>query len=543
MGKQQDTSLVLVVDDHQPAAEMVAHIFRSKGFEVAIANEGVEALEKAQQLIPDIILLDVMMPGLNGFEVLAGLRERQTTANIPVIFVTAKDAAADIEFGLELGADDYIVKPVKPREVLARAKSKIEERRLRDTLRQRTTELEALLRFSEELNNYLDIDSLLGLILYLVLDLIPCKIASIYHLDEQGRVLDVRVEQKQIEENWVIDTESLLQEIVQFRQSTLIWGNYAIQSCELLAGMAVNLQHIEQLHGILVVLSDRPFTDRDKILLEAIGRQTTLALRNADLYAVKVNYAEHLEEMVEERTEELRSAQELLSRAEKLASVGRLAAGLAHEINNPLMPIRMNLEGMQEDLQQGIPIDERDLEQSLHSVNRISRIVERLQQFTRHGGEDAPQMEPLAVDSVMESVLALSETYMRHNKVNLNVHIENDTYVYGNRDQLEQVFLNIILNAQAAMDEGGTLAISASNKGRFVQIRFADTGHGIPPEMLDKIFEPFVSTKEDGSGLGLFISHNVIHSHSGEIGVESVVGKGTIFTLTLPTLVDGEMLV
>lgn len=538
MVEQQNSSLILIVDDHEPAAEMVSHIFRSQGFETLIANDGREAIEKAKKFTPDLILLDVMMPGMTGFEVLEVLRQGQTTADIPVIFVTARDDAADIEHGLQLGAEDYIAKPVKPREVLARVKSKIEEHRLRDVLRERTTELEALLRFSEELNNHLDVESLLDLILYLVLDLIPCRVAAIYRLGERQKILDVRIEHKQGEDNCINDTERFLYDILNQQQQSVIWENGDITSCTLSAGMTVNLQHIEQLHGVLAVLSEKPFTDRDKLLLEAIGRQTTLALRNAELYVVTVNYAEHLEEMVEERTQELRSAHKLLTRAEKLASVGRLAAGLAHEINNPLMPIRMNLEGMQEDIQNGAPIDKRDVEFSLHSVNRISRIVERLSQFTRHGGQDEPQMESLSISSVMENVIALSESYMRQNKVNLDVQIAPDTYVYGNHDQLEQVFLNIILNAEAAMDEGGSLTVSASNNGESVLIRFADTGHGIPPEMLEKIFEPFISTKEDGSGLGLFISHNVIHNHSGEIQVESVVGKGTTFTLTLPTIED-----
>jgi two-component system NtrC family sensor kinase len=305
--------------------------------------------------------------------------------------------------------------------------------------------------------------------------------------------------------------------------------------------MAVKLQHTEQTHGVLTVLSCDSFSDRNRLVFEAIARQTTLALRNAILYAMTVDYAEHLEDKVEERTQELRSAQDLLVRSEKLASVGRLAAGLAHEINNPLMPIRMNLEMMQEDIQSGIAVSERDIEETLRSVTRIGRIVERLQQFTRHGNEMTPEMEPLPVSAVMENVLALSETYMRHNKVNLDVQIDNQAYVYGNRDQLEQVFLNIILNAQAAMDEGGSLQIRAIPRENDVQISFKDTGHGIPQDMLDKIFEPFISTKESGSGLGLFISHNVIHNHSGDIHVESVVGKGTTFTLTLPTIIqNGE---
>lgn len=540
MVKQQDSSLVLIVDDHEPAADMISHIFRTQGYETKTANSGSEALEKAQQLIPDLVLLDIMMPGMTGYDVLKELRKNPATIDIPVIFVTAKDAAEDIELGLQAGADDYITKPVKPREVIARAKSKISEHRLRDTLKQRTKELEALLRFSEELNNHIEVDRLLELILYLVLDLIPCHVAAICRINDRQEITDVHIQYKQVTEDCINDAERLMKNILKYNDATLIWNNGEIRHCDLACGMSIKLQHIEELHGVLAVLSYQEFSERHKLVFEAIGRQTTLALRNAILYARTVNYAEHLEEMVEERTRELRSAQELLIRSEKLASIGQLAAGLAHEINNPLMPIRINLEGMLEDIQNGVQISERDIQLPLNSVNRIIRIVERLQQFTRHGKESAPEMEPLAISSVMETVMALSETYMRHNKVKLDVAIDSDAYVYGNRDQLEQVFLNIILNAQAAMGSGGSLTIRGITRKEHVQVSFEDTGHGIPEEMLDKIFDPFETTKENGSGLGLFISHNVIHNHSGTIQVESVVGKGTKFTLTLPTIAEDE---
>lgn len=541
MVKQQDTSLILIVDDHEPAAEMVGHIFRSNGYSPIIANSGREALEKTQKMSPDLILLDIMMPGMTGFEVLEELRKNPTTADIPVIFVTAKDGAEDIERGLQLGADDYITKPLKPREVIARAKSKINEYRLREALKQRTTELEALLRFSEELNNHLNVEPLLELILFLVLDLIPCDLAAICRINQQQEIVEVRVQHKQASQDCLNDTDLFFREILNYPDTSLAWNNAEIKHCDLPTGMTIKLQHIDQVHGVLAVLSYDGFSDRHRLVFEAIGRQTTLALRNAVLYAMTMDYAEHLEDKVEERTQELRSAMELLARSEKLASVGRLAAGLAHEINNPLMPIRMNLEMMLEDIQSDQQVTEQDIEETLRSVGRISRIVERLQQFTRHGVEDTLEMESLPIGVVMENVLALSETYMRHNKVNLDVKIDDEAYVYGNRDQLEQVFLNIILNAQAAMDAGGSLVIRALADEEHVLISFEDTGHGIHPEMLDKIFEPFVSTKEKGSGLGLFISHNVVHSHSGDIQVESVVGKGTKFTLTLPTATENTV--
>lgn len=536
MPEQTKKPTVLVVDDHLPAAEMVSRIFMMNGFDAKTVDNGEDAIREAQVMMPDVILLDVMMPGMDGFQVLDHLRNQKMTADIPVIFVTAKDNISDIEQGLGLGADDYIPKPVKPREVLARAQSKIEARKLRDKLRSRTTELEAMLRFSQELNNYLETDKLLDMVLYLVLDLLPCRGAVIYNLNEEMDVTDYRVQFRADTPSTNVDVETLYHTIMGSGDALFRWENTTLSGTDFQYGMAMRLDHVTQTHGLLVLVSDYRLDDHILRLFESIARQTTLAVRNADLYATKVHYADHLEDMVEERTQELRSAEELLIRSEKLASVGRLAAGIAHEINNPLMPIRMNLEMMQEDIQSQQPVNERDIEETLHSVKRISRIVEKLQNFTRGRGEDLPAMSPVNLSRVIESVISLASTYIRHGGVNLTTDVDESAVVWGNRDQLEQVFLNITLNAQAAMKDGGDLSIDCWVEQDSAFIRFADTGHGIEPDVIDKIFEPFVSTKDDGSGLGLFISHNIIHNHSGQIEVSSDVGRGTTFLLTLPIL-------
>ncbi|MDQ7024837.1 MAG: response regulator [Anaerolineae bacterium] len=536
MSQIDSQSRILVVDDHIPAAEMVSRLFEVRGFETICAFSGAEALEQAQKHIPDLILLDVMMPDMDGYDVLEALRGNPATHKIPVIFITAKDDAADIEEGLRLGADDYIPKPVKPRELIARAKSKIEAYRLRENLEQKTTDLEALLRFSEALNNHLEVDELLDLILYLVLDLVPSHSAIIYHMSENKDIIETRVKSKDTHDEVDIDVDALKAyfsqhtDAVQWQSST----QTSFSSSD--TGMAAGLRHGEQMHGMLLVLADKPFEENHLRLFENIGRQTTMALRNAELYAVKVNYAERLEEMVEERTAELGAAQELLVRAEKLASVGRLAAGIAHEINNPLMPIRVNLELMREDVEENREVSIQDIDETLRSVSRISRIVERLQQFTRKSGDKAPIMESLKIVDIVEDVISLSGSYIRNSGIKVDVNLHETAQIYGNRDQLEQVFLNIILNAHAAMQAGGTLTIDSTIEAQNLIVRFADTGTGIASDILGKIFEPFVSSKENGSGLGLFISYGIIENHNGQIHVESEVGKGTVFTLALPTI-------
>ena len=151
--QEQHKPLVLVADDEQNAVVLLRRILERDGFAVESAKDGISALEKARTLKPDLILLDVQMPRLNGFEVTARLREDPETARIPVIFVTAAAREpADVAHGLQLGADDYIRKPYDYHELLARATSKMRARQLEDRLQRRSEELEALTRIGAEFN-------------------------------------------------------------------------------------------------------------------------------------------------------------------------------------------------------------------------------------------------------------------------------------------------------------------------------------------------------------------------------------------------------
>lgn len=527
--------LVLIVDDHMPAVGMLSRLLEKEGYDIASAYDGEQALEVCQKLTPDLILLDIMMPKLNGFEVLQILRKTDKTANVPTILITAKNTPDDIEHGLELGADDYIAKPFNPRELLARAKSKIDARRLKDELESRTQDLEALLRVSEELKHHLNVNQLMELILYLNLDLLPGECAIIYQLDEAGNIVHNQMSYKDGRLAQANISVGLIADFINSDHISGYWQDDSIHK-DYSYIMLSKMEYGQQIHGVMCLLNVDPYTANNLRLFEGISRQATLAMRNAELYEIKVNYADHLEEMVEERTEELKSAQQLLIRSEKLASVGRLSAGIAHEINNPLFPLRINLEGMIEDIDENLAIRRSDVEETLKSVERISRIVSRLLEFTGKDNSNQPDIEPVDVNSVIQSVLSLSQKYFEHAHVNIHLNLPALPPIFGNRDQLEQVFLNIMINAKAAMPDGGDLTIHGEQKKNNVVLKFVDTGTGIPEDLINKIFEPFVSTKEDGTGLGLFISYGIIENHQGSIDVESVVGSGTTFIIQLPII-------
>lgn len=528
--------LVLVADDEIHTTLMLERIFEREGYQVKSAHDGVEALDSARQLKPDLILLDIQMPGMNGFDVLSALRENSATASIPTILITAKARKPDdVAHGLNLGADDYIYKPFDPRELLARAESKMKARQLEDSLQRRTQELEALLRISEELNQSLEVNDLLDLVLFLMLDLLPGNLGVIHRVNENGEVIAQRTQT--IRTNRKIQPNQIDGMISAFlkQQSSVIWPGDTPLSDQFGSGMAVLLKHgAVSLGVLLIVAEDRHVYDENHFrLFKGIGRQTALALRNAELYEILANHAEHLEDIVAARTAELQSAQQLLLRSEKLASIGHLAASIAHEINNPLQPIRINIEHLIEDIHAKVPIDLVAVESIQQSIERITRIVSQLLEFA---GKRTPDAEVDFVDlkRTLEGVISLNRKLFEQRGLQLVANLTPLPPFYGSKDQLEQVFMNLSLNAQAAMEKGGKLEISTQVTDKHIVVRFADTGHGIPPDQINRIFDPFFSTKENGTGLGLFVSYGIIQNHHGSIEVESRVNAGTTFTIKLP---------
>lgn len=531
-----EAPLVLVADDEIPTTIMLQRIFEREGYKVECVNDGVAALEAAQSLLPDLILLDIQMPRMDGFDVLRALRENVSTAGIPTILITAKARqATDIARGLNLGADDYMHKPFDPRELLARAQSKIKARQLEDTLHRRTQELEALLRVGEELNQHLEAGELLDLVLYLALDLLPGDAAAIYQVDEHGNIITAHAKDKNQATGPMRFADSGLVNSFVERGGAVLWPGDPPLIADFPNGMGALLEHGDNMLGVLVLVGNRAKYDENHLqLFRGIGRQAALALRNAQLFEIQANYALHLEDMVAARTAELQSAQQMLIRSEKLASIGHLAASMAHEINNPLQPIRNILDDMSEDIQRKKPVEARDIAILQESVERIRRIVSQLLEFTgkRSTGDSDAQL--LDISRVIEGIITLNRKFLEREKVVVVPDLVVLPSVFGSKDQLEQVFMNLMLNAQAAMVGGGMLKISTRVEGGDVIAEFADSGCGIPSEKIDKIFDPFYSTKPSGTGLGLFVSYGIVQSHHGTIEVASQVNKGTTFIIRLP---------
>jgi len=247
-----------------------------------------------------------------------------------------------------------------------------------------------------------------------------------------------------------------------------------------------------------------------------------------------VDWTRTLERKVEERTHELREMQAHLVRSEKLASLGKLAAGIAHEINNPLGGILIYSHLILEDTPKDSPQQE-NLKKIVKETTRCKDIVKGLLEFAR---PKEPEMILTDIAEVVKRALDIVERQALFQNIIIRQDYARLPKLVVDAGQLQQVFMNIILNAAEAMDGCGTLTIraTADEAAGFVCLEFTDTGHGIKPEDMKRLFEPFFTTKEvgQGTGLGLAISYSIVQKHGGNIKVRSEPGKGSMFTILLP---------
>lgn len=234
--------------------------------------------------------------------------------------------------------------------------------------------------------------------------------------------------------------------------------------------------------------------------------------------------------MVFQDITKVKEMEEQVMRSEKLAAIGELAAGIAHEIRNPIASISGSTEILKEELGGSNHLKPL-MDIILREADRLNRLVTDFLQFSKPA---LPQKEVFPLkDLINETLLSLRGNPDWNQDVKVEVQIPNSLSLYGDSGQLRQVFLNLFLNAVQAMPHGGILHISALNRDGLVEVSVQDTGVGIPQEIKGKIFDPFFTTKENGTGLGLTIVHQIIKNHQGEIQVKSEFARGTKVTLRL----------
>jgi len=277
--------------------------------------------------------------------------------------------------------------------------------------------------------------------------------------------------------------------------------------------------------------------------LAASFNAMTAALRNSQQELRE--WGRTLEQKVENRTTELRIAEAEAARGEKLASVGLLAAGIAHELNNPLTGILTFSHLLRQKMPDGSP-DAEDLDLVIRETRRCAVIIRRLLDFAR---EKAPEKKFCDFNQIIEDTARIIQQPAHLRDIEITMDLDRDLPpVWVDADQMKQVIMNMLVNAQHAIEEKGSITVrsrrvpEASSPGPgarhvpMIELAIIDTGCGIPEQNLKRIFDPFFTSKElgKGTGLGLSVSHGIVSAHGGSIKVESTVGEGSTFRVYLP---------
>jgi signal transduction histidine kinase len=543
---------ILFVDDEPENLRVFELSFRRE-FQVRTAASGEEALESLHQNPAALVLSDHRMEGMSGVELLAKVRE--VDPKTVRILVTAYGDAATLSDAINNGwIYRYVPKPWRPEEMRLTLRTGIEVYALDREREQLLYELEVLNRASKLLNRELALVPLLDLLLHTLTSEFGYDGATVFLFDAARERLqavrsaprDTAVAHRLSDLDVAVAAAPnfgarLLGGQIQFVRMTELLeleGPVRRLATEVAADeiMMIPLVGHDGVIGALAIDNRRggeSFGASDYTLLDGLASQAVIAIENARL------------------VEDLRRSREQVRRADRLGTLGTLAAGLAHEINNPLTSIRTFLalapaKRGEHDLE--FWHDYHEL--ACKEVDRIHGLVKAMGQLGRDTGEDAPRASCDLAELIEEAVQLLGPEAAR-GRVSVEVAIADDLpKVVAVRDHLHQVVLNLLLNAihatakpnraESALGSGGQVRIRARREpfdgGEGVAIEVTDDGCGIRADDLERIFDPFFTTKgpDQGSGLGLMISHRIVSDHGGRIEVESLEGRGATFCVRLP---------
>jgi signal transduction histidine kinase/putative methionine-R-sulfoxide reductase with GAF domain len=401
----------------------------------------------------------------------------------------------------------------------------------------------------------LDVDEILRLVLEGVIKNIGFDRARLYLVNEKRNVLECKMAVGIDEENIKGITLSLNPEESIVARSVFEKQPFIIPDASKDSRVNPILKKKLNLHSLVVIpllakektlgAIAADFIDPNKNITKealdsvmAFAQQAGLAIHNAFMYQELKTFSQQMEEKIKKTTTDLKKTEAQLIRSEKLAALGQLAAGIAHEIRNPLTSINILIHSLTENLPAKISCRE-DLKVIEEEILRINEIVD---QFLRFARPASPLFEKTDLLPIFEEILQLLRPQMERGKITVKKEFEPLPLITVDKEQIKQVILNLLMNAIQAMPAGGELGIKGrfSKDGYWVELAIQDSGLGIPPEDMDKLFDPFFSTKEGGIGLGLSIAHRIIDQHHGKIEVESHPGNGTLFTISLPVFTPLE---
>jgi signal transduction histidine kinase len=531
---------VLVIDDQKIPRVSVARILDQAGYEVAGEASGAEGIERARQWCPDVIILDVQMPEMDGFAAVERLKQDPTTAAIPVIFLTATAQTDDLVVrGLDLGAHDFLSKDCSKAELLARVGVMARVKRSND-------ELSAIARIADTLLRTLDPVELSRLFVAQTREVFradaallslpradgrpPLRMGS--GLDADEPLTDALAAALT---DWLSEhqTEADVVPVEELRGP----GGAAVRRHGFQSAVATVIARGNEAPALLAVLVRRASGFRresDAPLLHLLLRQATIALDNALLHAHTREQAQKMEEQAE-----------ALERA--MSERSRFFASMSHELRTPINAVI----GYNQLLEEGTYGELS--EQQKNAVEKVSRSAHHLLELINdvldiskiEAGKIEIYPEETSLPTLISDTVTSLQLQAQEKNLALVVEIPEQLVIETDAARVRQILLNLLSNAVKFTDEGSVRVVCEvdglmeRNGGRTtaVEIHVIDTGQGIPPEDQDRIFEEFEqvgSASRGGTGLGLAISQKLARLLGGELRLQSKVGVGSTFTLRLP---------
>ena len=524
-----DSISVLIVDDEPGIALLCNRILSRAEYQVTSLTDPREAIEYLQQNHIDLLVVDIRMPEVDGFDVIS--RAQMVLPDIAVLVMTGFGTVETAIRALRQGVDGLILKPFqKSDELIQAAKQALtDNQRKRDTARVQA--LRPLFNVTETLFAETDQNKLLNMIISAISNHLYCSNVAYYQVDDGNvSVVAQRGKSLPVDESRfaaqlvsrvdadgdpiVINSTGPGEEDTQSLLSTLGLGS------AILIPVARS-----SMHSVLFAARDasgpeRPFRGADLEMFFVLARQAVVAMENAHLYADLRNYVRQVED-----------SQEALLRAEKMAAAGRLTASIAHEVNNPLQSVQncLHLAGRED-----VPAEKRKeyFDLAKNELDRLMKTMQRMLDFYRPG---AAKVEQVDVLELLSHVLSLTSQQLSQRHIEIRTDLPDSMpAIYAVSSQIQQIFFNLILNSFDAMPAGGELKISAQAVDDGIEVIFHDSGPGIPEDRRNNIFEPFFSTKDGGTGLGLTVSYNIVTAHGGTLDLLPEHEPGACFRLFLP---------
>lgn len=497
---------VLLVDDNPQNLKVLYETLKDKGYRLLIANDGEKALDLAHRHQPEVILLDIMMPEMDGYEVCQRLKADPETADCAVVFLSALDDLQAKVKGFALGGADYISKPIQSQEVIARVKTHARVIRLERELQARNRELQG--DQARILNSISE---------------------GIYGLDEYGTIEFANPAAGVIMRCPAEDLVGRNFFAVHFSTAAECPASLPVYAtCS--QGIAENQRDIRMLRtdetGFPAEYCSTPKLDGDESHGAVVVFRDITAERES-------------ERALDEARELVKEQRDQLAHTSRLTTMGEMAAGVAHEVNQPLTAITNYARVAKRVMSKESP-DLGLLQETLDKIeaqsHRASEIIRRIRRFMK---KPATGKEVLSISALLEDTRQFAEVDMRNNDGAIELFVPDGLpSILADPIQVQQVVLNLIRNALEATrsaESASPVEVSASVTGEgCVRVEVRDHGVGLAEDAEEKLFLPFYTTKDEGMGIGLPTCRSLIQAQGGEIGFERPEDGGALFFFTLP---------